>query len=198
MEHARVITPWTRPVAPGSVPGTAIIYKPRRETIAMRKHRTRVFLLAFRGLEAALALVFLGVVVHHVYTFDFRPLAALCIPIVIVFFGFASLLYNRGRSLAKARGQMRSLYAAERAVQATVWYLFGIILGTSLYGILMRLGLTYNPSEPSAGGLWLLLFLVPYAFMQVGLLCFMRAVWAIAPHFFRSLDAFELRRRVQQ
>src|SRR5688500_1283978 len=148
----------------------------------MRIRRTRVSRLAFRVLEVSLALVFLGVVVHHVFTFDFKPLAALCIPILVVFFGFASLLYTRGRSLAKGKGQMRSLYAAERAMQATIWYLFGIILGTSLYGVLMRFGVAFNPSEPSPGGLWLVLFLAPYALMQMGLLCFMRAVWVVTPH----------------
>lgn len=167
-------------------------------SIAMRKYRRRFARLSFRFAELALAFVFFGAVAHHVFTFDFKPLAAFCIPIVAVFFSFSSLLFIRGRSLAKGGGQMRSLYAAERAMQATIWYLFGIILGTSLYGILMRFGVTFDPSEPSADGFWLLLFLAPYALMQTGLLCFMSAIWAIAPHFFHRLGAFEIARRVQQ
>ena len=166
--------------------------------MAMRKYQPRIARLAFRFAELALAVVFFGALVHHVFTVDFKPLAALCLPIIAVFFSFSSLLFIRGRSLAKGRGQMRSLYAAERAMQATIWYLFGIILGTSLYGILMRFGVMFDPSEPSPDGLWLLLFLAPYAFMQIGLVCFMRAVWVITPHFFRRLGAFELARRVQQ
>jgi hypothetical protein len=164
----------------------------------MRKRRTRISRLAFRSLEVALALVFLAAVAHHVYTFDFKPLAAFCIPILVVYFGFASLLYTRGRSLANAKGQARSLYAAERAMQAAIWHLFGIILGTCLYAALVRAGVTFNPSEPSADGIWLLLFLFPYALMQIGLLCFMRALWAITPQFFRRVSMFELRRRIQQ
>lgn len=162
------------------------------------KYRKRFARLSFRFAELALAFVFFGAVAHHVFTFDFKPLAAFCIPIVAVFFSFSSLLFIRGRSLAKGGEQMRSLYAAERAMQATIWYLFGIILGTSLYGILMRFGLTFDPSAPSADGFWLLLFLAPYALMQTGLLCFMSAIWAIAPNFFRRLGAFEIARRVQQ
>ena len=175
-----------------------IIHKPRGRSLAMRKYRTRVSRLSFRFAELALAFVFFGAVAHHVSTFDFKPLAALCIPIIAVFFSFSSLLFIRGRSLAKGRGQMRSLYAAERAMQATIWYLFGIVLGTSLYGILMRFGVTFDASAPAPAGLWLLLFLAPYALMQIGLLCFLSAIWAITPHFFRRLGAFELARRVQQ
>jgi hypothetical protein len=172
--------------------------KPRRGSLAMRRYRTRVSRLAFRFAELALAFVFFGAVAHHVFTFDFKPLAALCIPIIAVFFSFSSLLFIRGRSLAKGRGQMRSLYGAERAMQATVWYLFGIILGTGLYGILMRFGVTFDPSEPSPDGLWLFVFLAPYALMQIGLLCFMSAIWAITPNFVRRVGAFEVARRVQQ
>jgi hypothetical protein len=158
----------------------------------------RLSRLAFRILEVGLALVFLGAVVHHVYTFDFKPLAAFCIPMLVVFYGFASLLYGRARALAKGKGQMRSLYAAERAVQGLIWYLFGIILGTTLYGILVRAGVTFDPSAPSPDGLWLVLFLAPYALMQIGLLCLMRAAWAITPDFSRRLRASDIRRRVQQ
>jgi hypothetical protein len=150
-----------------------------------------------RFLEAGLAFVFLGAVVHHVSALDFKPLAALCLPILAVFFAFASLLYIRGRALTLRKTQIRSLYAAERAMQAAVWQLSGIIVGTSLYGLLGYMGVIVDPSESSAG-LWLLLFLAPYALMQIGLLCFMRAVWAVSPAFFRRVGAFELRRRVQQ
>ena len=163
----------------------------------MRKHRKRVLRLAFRSVEAALAFVFFVAVAHHVSTFDFKPLAALCLPILVVFFGFASLLYTRGRSLAKGKGQVRSLFAAEHAVQATIWHLTGIIVVMNLYGVLTRFDVTVNPGEAPGEALWLLLFLVPYALMQIGLLCFMRAVWIVAPHFFHRLRAFELRRRVQ-
>jgi hypothetical protein len=83
-------------------------------------------------------------------------------------------------------------------VQGLIWYLFGIILGTTLYGILVRAGVTFDPSAPSPDGLWLVLFLAPYALMQIGLLCLMRAAWAITPDFSRRLRASDIRRRVQQ
>lgn len=137
-------------------------------------------------------------ILHHVYNFDFKPLAALCLPILVVFFAFASLLYSRGRAFAKGNAQVRSLYAAERAMQGSVWYLFGILLGTTLYGFLSYFGVSFDPDQPSAAGFWLLLFIAPYALMQAGILWFMRAIWIITPQFFRRIDALELRRRIQE
>ena len=74
--------------------------------------RTRVLRIAFRALAIGFALVFFAAVAHHVYRFEFKPLAAFCLPILLLFFAFASLLYSRGKALAKGKGQTRSLYAA--------------------------------------------------------------------------------------
>ena len=127
--------------------------------------------LAFRALEVGLGAVFLGAVVHHVAALDFKPLAAFALPILIIYFGFASVQFTRAKSVSRRTGAA-SRAAAERAVQATVWHLLGVILGTSLYALLMHF---------EARGAWLALFAAPYALMQVGLLSFLRAVWAIAP-----------------
>jgi hypothetical protein len=165
---------------------------------AMRTHRARAARVALAIVELCASFVYFWVVAHHVASFDFKPLAAFCVPIVILFYGVSSLLFNRGKSLAKGRAQIRSLYAAERAAQATTLYLLGILLGTSLYGMLVYFGVEFSPQEPTPAGLWLLLFIGPYAFMQAGFLCFMRALWIVAPQFLGGASAFELRRRVQQ
>jgi hypothetical protein len=165
---------------------------------AMRTHRARAARVALAIVELCASFVFFWAVAHHVASFDFKPLAAFCVPIVILFYGVSSLLFNRGKSLAKGRAQIRSLYAAERAAQATTLYLLGILLGTSLYGMLVYFGVEFSPQEPTPAGLWLLLFIGPYAFMQAGFLCFMRALWIVAPQFLGGASAFELRRRVQQ
>lgn len=164
----------------------------------MSRRRKQLSRIAFRLMEIALGLVFLAVVAHHILTADFKPLAALCIPILAVYYGFASLLFARGRALSPGPWQMRSLYAAERTIQAAVWHLFGIVLGASIYGLLRQADVALDRSDPLSVALWLLLFLVPYALMQIGLIHFLRAIWAIAPHLVRSLGAFEIRRRVQQ
>jgi len=165
----------------------------------MHARRTRVFrLILFRVLEICAAFVFFWAVLHHIYTFNFRPLAAFCVPILVVLFAFSSLLYMRGGSLAKGKSQIRSRYAAERAMQGAIWYLFGIVLGTSLYGLFIYFGVTFDPSKPSLLGLWLLMFLGPYALMQIGFLFFMRAIWIITPQFFFRVRPLEIRRRIEQ
>lgn len=163
--------------------------------MSLSRRRGRRVLLAV--IELSAAFVFFWAVAHHVYTFDFRPLAALCLPILVMFFGFAALLYNRGRALPRGAAATRSLYGAERAMQAVVWYLFGIVLGTTIYGLLRYFGIVFNAAQPSTVGLWLLLFIAPYLLMQTGLLCFLRAAWVVAPQLLRRTRPIELRRRIQ-
>ena len=162
----------------------------------MKSRRTRALRMLFKALTFGMALAFFAAFAHHVYRLDFKPMAGLGIPILVVFFGFASLLFIRGRSLAKGSAQFRSLVAAERAVQAALWHLSGIMLSTVLYGLLMRSGEAFHAGERWLVALWILLFLAPHALMQIGLFTFMRAVSVVAPQLFRRVGAFELRRRV--
>ena len=170
----------------------------RNPVYAIQQAHSALGLVLFRALEIGASLVFLRVVVHHVYTLDLKPLAALCVPILVVFFAFSSLLFLRGRSLAPGKAQNRSLYAAERAMQASIWYLFGIILGVSTYGALLHFGINFDPRQPTVAGFWLLAYLAPYALMQIGFIVFMRAAWLITPQFFRRVSPFEIRRRIEQ
>lgn len=120
----------------------------------------RLSRLAFGMLEIAFTLVFLSAVAHHVGRLDFKPLAAMTVPLLVVFYGFASVLFVRGRALLPGPWQTRSLYAAVEA------------------------------------DLRLPLFVLPYAFMQAGLIFFMRALWAIAPDFFAGAGMLAMARRV--
>lgn len=150
----------------------------------------------FKVLAIGMSLAFFAAFAAHIYRLDFKPMAGVGVPVLLVFFGFASLFFIRGRSLAKGSAQFRSLVAAERAVQAAVWHLSGIMLSNVLYTVLMRSGGMVEPSERWMLAAWVLLFLVPHALMQIGLFSFMRAVVVVAPHLFRKVGAFELRRRV--
>jgi hypothetical protein len=162
----------------------------------MRSRNTRVVRIVFNGFALGMSAAFLAAFVHHAYSFDFRALAGLGVPILLVFFGFASLFFIRGRSMAKGSAQFRSLVAAERAVQAALWHLGGIMLTTVLYALLRRSGVTPGTSAPWLVLIWVLLFLVPHALSQIALFSFIRAVLVVAPHLFRRVGAFELRRRV--
>jgi hypothetical protein len=159
---------------------------------------TRFSRFAFRSLELGFAAVFLVAVADHVLRADFRPLVALSVPLLVVFYGFASVLFVRGRALSPGPWQTRSLYAAERAMQATVWYLVGILLGVIVYTATKRLGVRFDPAAPGLDSLWLLLFLAPYAFMQAALTSFLRGMRALGPDFFRGAGALQVVRRVRQ
>jgi hypothetical protein len=162
----------------------------------MKSRRTRALRMMFNALAVGMSLAFFAAFAYHVYRFDFKPMAALGVPILVVFFGFASLFFIRGRSLAKGSAQFRSLVAAESAVQAALWHLSGIMLGTVLYALLMRSGVALEGSERWLVAVWVLLFLAPHVLMQIGLFAFMRAVLVVAPQLFRRVSGFELRRRV--
>ena len=151
--------------------------------------------MSMRALEAAFSLAFLGAVTHHVAAHDFRPLAALLGPVLILYYGLASLLFVRGKSLADGPWQRRSMHAGERAMQATVWHVLGIVMGVGAYGLLRALEGQLGAPAPTLA--LVLLFAGPYALLQAGLLSFLRAVWAIAPHLTRRVSTFEVRRRVQ-
>jgi len=170
----------------------------RTPALVLASPRARLMRLAYPVFELCAAFVFFWTVAHHVATFDLKPLAAFCAPFLIVFYGLAALLFNRGKSLAKGKAQARSLYAAERATQATVLYLLGILLGTTLYGILVYLEVSFDPHRPGPAGLWLLLFIAPYALMQAGFVYLMRALRLVAPQLLPGTSTFDLRRRVQQ
>lgn len=158
--------------------------------------RIRARRLGFWLVSVAAGAVFFGAVSHHVYGFDLKPLAAFCLPVLVAFFGFTSLLYMRGRSLARGKAQVRTLFAAERTMQGTLAYLAGIVLGATVYGLLRYAGFQFDPGRPTASGLWLLLFLAPYALMQAGIGLFIAGAWIIVPQFLRPVSPYEVWRRI--
>jgi len=180
-----------------SAPGKAMVAAPSgRARAKTNTVRRSLHQLTFALVMTLSAIVFLVVVAHQVYTYDLKPLAAFCLPVVPVFFAFTSLLYMRGRSLAAGKDQVWTLYAAERSMQATVFYLSGVVVGASVYGLLQVLGFAFDPAHPTSAGLWLLLFLAPYVLMQIGFYFFMTAVWTVVPQLLRPVSSKEVWRRI--
>ena len=161
-----------------------------------RTVHNRLSRFAFLLACAAVVAAFFGVVAHHVYNVDFEPLAGFCLPFLVVFFGFTSLLYMRGRSLGRGRESLRTLFAAERSMQGAVFYLSGVVLGASLYGLLQYLDFAFDPAAPTAAGAVLLVFIGPYALMQHGFLLFLGAVWIIGPQLLHPVSPYQVWRRV--
>lgn len=153
---------------------------------------------AFAGLSVATASVFLSTVATHVHAMDFGPLASLSLPVMAVFFTFTSLLYIRGNTITAGRSKVRTLFAAEISMQATVCYLTGIVAGASLYGLFRIAHFSFDPSQPTWSGLWLLAFAVPSALMLVGLIGLLRAACVISPQFLTMTSPFEVGRRIQR
>lgn len=153
--------------------------------------------IAMRATELAFALVFLAAIVHHVSRGDFKPLVAMTLPLLVVFYGFASVLFVRGRALASGRWQTRSIHAAENAMQATVWYLLGIFLGVTVYALLKNLGLALGTEASLPSRLLLLLFVAPYALMQAALFRFMRAMWIVLPDLLGAASPIAIGRRAR-
>jgi hypothetical protein len=151
---------------------------------------------AYLALVCSIGAAFFGAVLHHVIAGDLRPLAAFGLPVLVAFFSFTSLLYMRGRSLARGSAQVRTLFAAENAMHATVCHLLGIASGASVHGLLQFAGIAFDPAHPSLASLWLLLWLLPWGFVQAGLLLFQRAAWVVAPQFLRPVTVREVWRRV--
>ena len=160
------------------------------------RRKPRLSPAVLRGTALAVALVFLAAIVPHVSRGDFKPLVATTRPLLVVFYGFASLLFVRARALAAGPWQTRSLYAAESAMQATLWYLFGIFLGVTLYAFLKNIGVGLGADASLLSRLSLVLFVAPYALMQLALFRFMRAIWIVLPDLLGATGAMAIGRRV--
>jgi len=72
---------------------------------------------------------------QHLATLNGDKLGPLLIPCLAVFYGFAALLYNRARALDAGPERRRSLYAAERALQATIFYVCSVAVAAGIYGV---------------------------------------------------------------
>ena len=158
------------------------------------RHRHHSFVL----LSIVTATVFVATVAHQVYTMDFAPLAQLCLPVLAVFFTFTSLLYIRSNTIAAGRSQVRTLFAAEASMLATVCYLTGIVAGASLYGLFQIAHFSFDPAQPTWSGLWLLVFALPGSLMLLGLLNLLRAACVISPQFLITTSPYEVGRRIQR
>jgi hypothetical protein len=162
----------------------------------MPSRRTRASRIALNFVQLAGAGVLLWGLLVGLFKYNIAFLASLTIPTLAVSFGFASLLYNRARALPNGKSRIRSLYAAERATQATLWALASILSGACLYGLFWYFGL-FSVPRPSPLYLFLAAFLFPYAFLQMAYHTFVYALWSIAPQFLRNVRPIELLRRVR-
>jgi hypothetical protein len=83
-------------------------------------------------------------------------------------------------------------------MQATVFYLTGIVVGASLYGLFEMAGFDFDPAQPTWSGLWLLAFAFPLALMLLGVLRLLRAACVISPQFLTITSPYDVGRRMER
>jgi hypothetical protein len=129
---------------------------------------------------------------------DFVPLATICVPILAILFGFSSLMYNRARALPSGPEQRRSLYAAERGLQAIVLFLIGI--GPGGLGAILIHSLSAVGNQSAYPKIVLAATVLFYGGMLLALYsfgCFFLGIRAIAHKLFRWIPLRRLARSVR-
>lgn len=150
----------------------------------------------FRSLEMGLAFSLFVAFSYFVFRFEFGAIGQIAVPLLAVFFGFSSLLFNRARAYSKGRSRARTLYAAERALQATLFALVGLLVGAAMYGCFVWSG--FAPGQPVSGRTaFLLLFIFPYLLIQMGAVCFMLSLRIASKEYLRRLPPKSLRHRIR-
>lgn len=162
----------------------------------MSKHKNKSW-IPIRVIELGVPFSLLVSFIYFVFRFDFEPIAKVCVPAVAVFFGFSSVLYNRARAYSRGRSRIRTLYAAERALQATLFALVGTVLGAGMYAFFVWIGFWPGQEIDKKHGL-LIIFVIPLFIIQTGFACFMLALRVVAHEFLRPVSVKELRKRIQE
>lgn len=143
--------------------------------------------------------IFFGVLIHFISLGAFFEIAAMCGPVLAVLFGFSSLLYNRSRAYPTGAEQRRSLYAAERSMQATVLFLMAICIGAVIATIDWNLhsGAPIRAGSEKGVAQAMSLFFAPILIALLALNSFFMALQAVSHRFFRYVGLRNLLRRVK-
>lgn len=141
------------------------------------------------------ATIFFGAMHTYLMRGEFLYLATLCFPILAILFGFSALLYNRSRALQPGPAQRRSLYAAERALQATVLFILGLATGAIIATIITELKLNILP--PKAESYLLLIFFVPILLILNSFSAFFFSFRAISHGMVRLVNTRKMIRKIR-
>lgn len=149
--------------------------------------------------EGLIAFSLVGIFFSKLLTFEFGLIASILFPLIIGAFTFASLLYNRSRAYSSGRVQIRSLVAAERAMQGAFYFLTVAMLGAGMYSAFLYAGFQpiTSASELQRKHGWLLLFLVPMFMLIPGFVQLRKAIQLAAVDFLGVHTTREIRKRVR-
>ena len=139
--------------------------------------------------------IFFSAFYHYLIRNEFLYLATLCFPILAILFGFSALLYNRSRAFQAGPAQRRSLYAAERALQATILFVLGLASGAIVATIMWQFkGNTPNTPESP---ILLIIFFIPIVLVLFSFSAFFFSIRAISHRMVRFVHTRELLRKIR-
>lgn len=150
--------------------------------------------LLFFIIWALSATIFFGAIHHYLMRGEFLYLATLCFPILAILFGFSALLYNRSRALQPGPAQRRSLYAAERSLQATILFILGLATGAIIATVMSELKL--NTLHPKTESYLLLIFFVPILLILNSFSAFFFSFRAISHGMVKLISTRELLKKL--
>ncbi|WP_372438133.1 hypothetical protein ACCM60_12950 [Pseudomonas chlororaphis subsp. aureofaciens] len=159
---------------------------------AVERSIVRLFYFLIWSLGAT---IFFGAMDHYLQRKEYLYLGGLCFPVLAVLFGFTSLLYNRSRALQSGAAQRRSLYAAERGLQATLLFVVGIASGSIIATIteFLKIDTSSTPEAPKT----LLIYFVPIMLVLYSFSAFFFALRAASHRTVRLVNIRMLARRVR-
>jgi hypothetical protein len=117
----------------------------------------------------------------------------------------ASLFYSRARALNDGPMKRRTLYSAERATQASVLILIGVVLGVAVYSFSIVAGLEVWPAGTVITNIkdfpgknintWIYLYFFPFSFLMLGCISYFLSLRSILRDFVRVVGLKELAAR---
>lgn len=161
----------------------------------------RVGAYCARSMYAALYLIVSAMFFTALYRFfvtgRFLAIGAVYAPTLALLFGFSSVLYGRARAYPNGPQQRRCLYAAERALQATLLFMLAGALGTpvaSSFWLRSEQDPTAFNDEISVA-LW---FFFPILFALLAFGSFFFAVRAVGHKLIRWQTTGQMARRIKR
>lgn len=151
----------------------------------------------YGALYLLVSAMFFTALYRFLVTARFFAIAAVYGPALALLFGFAGVLYGRARAYPAGREQRRCLYAAERALQASLLFMLAGAVGTAVASFLW-LRSEQNPavlSDEVSVGLW---FFVPIVLALLSFGAFFFALRAIGHRLLRWLSTGRLARRIRR
>lgn len=152
----------------------------------------RLFFFTIFSLGSA---IFFSTMHHYLVQKEFFYLATLCFPILAILFGFSALLYNRSRALHPGPAQRRSLYAAERALQATILFASGLAIGAIIATITLQLKIDTGGYGPDSK--LLLIFFIPIILILFSFGVFLLSFRAISHGMLKPVTTREMLKRIR-